>query len=151
MVIESNVKIEEVTTDTITAYSKWKKSKYWSAQRRIPRTQCSGREDRDIIKLSGPWKFRIEGSNALLLNSWKVNIDTERQGDKDKYYSVELDDGSGLTSPKVSGRCSYRRRETRETYPVTSVTEALLNANIPEDLRIIIDGIKGDKKFTSTK
>ncbi len=150
MVIESNVKIEEVTTDTITAYSRGVEEIkiLVSSKDGFQELNVLAREDRDIIKLSGPWKFRIEGSNALLLNSWKVNIDTERQGDKDKYYSVGLDDSKWLDFTQGIWEMQLPEERDEKTYPVTLWYRSTFECEyIPEDLRIIIDGIKGDKEI----
>jgi len=150
MVTESNLEIDDISNDSIMAHGRnLEEIKILAkANEVVHELSVPVKEDKDIINLDGKWNFRTEGANAQLVNNWKVKIDDEQIGYTEKYYGNDLDDSNWLDFTQGIWEMQLPEERDEKTYPVTLWYRTTFDCEyIPEDLRIIIDGIKGDKEI----
>ncbi|MGE5529973.1 MAG: glycosyl hydrolase [Patescibacteria group bacterium] len=87
------------------------------------------------------WRFRAEGRNALIKDSWRVKI----AGTADDYSRPEFDDSSWMTFTRGGWEAQVPGGADDAAYPVVLWYRTGFEAEfVPADLRLVIDGFKGD-------
>ncbi len=89
--------------------------------------------DREEINLVGKWKFNTIGDNAHLIKNWKARMEPD-----DEWFDFT----QGIWEMQLS------EERDQKTYPITLWYQSAFNCDyLPEDLRLVIDGIKGDREI----
>lgn len=87
------------------------------------------------------WRFRAEGRNALVQETWRVKI----AGADDDYSRPELDDSAWMTFSRGAWEPQVPGGAGDAEYPVVLWYRTWFQAEfVPGDLHLVVDGFKGD-------
>ena len=144
---KSNTIVDQITETHVSGYSRGEED---------ARIQLSTGETKELdnipagaeVLLDGPWDFAVDADNAHLTASFQVFVDEENIGLEQGFHKPEYDDSDWMTFIQGAWELQLPHERDEEVYPETVWYRCSFQADyIPENLRVLIDGCKGDSTF----
>jgi alpha-L-rhamnosidase len=145
----SNLFLETVTEGRVTGYGA--DGEGWvdlELEGRNTRLSAAGRPPPDPVILDGPWAFRAEDDNALVVKTWLARA--EVAGDPQDVYAAPAVDESRW-APVVAGAWAYQlSAEPDGPWPIPVWYRIPFDVDeVPHRLALIVDGFGGSQALVT--
>jgi hypothetical protein len=141
-IVASNVLLEEVSAAAATGYAPTEEG--WVDVRddgHVARATARATALPEAVVLDGPWRFEVDGLNALVLDRWEASPEREGAGGA----SIDDAEADGWV-PVGHGAWSFQlAAEPARAYPIPVWFRVPFDVDVvPARLELVIDGFDGD-------
>jgi hypothetical protein len=103
--------------------------------------RVKGRKPLPTLRTTKKMAFRLEGDNALLLTSWRMNANGR---DGDDFSAMDYDDSTWLPVTNGAWEMQFPQERSASTYPVMLWYRTSFEVgSLPPNTRLLIDGFSG--------
>lgn len=145
-VTDTNLVVDEITDGTIKAYGRLSEPDQLQVTdgKKTRQIEVPAKQPSEPLSLDDEWDFSIDTDNVYLVRTFNVTVDEDNLGESKGYHKPELDDSEWMKFIQGAWEMQLPFERDEQTYPVTLWYRTSFYADyVPDDLRLLIDGIKG--------